>query len=71
MSYPYNERERTDNKDKLEALIDGTSLQEVLYLIAYICTDKAEHLAANWQDDTAARVWNRRADKIAALAVNF
>ena len=43
--------------DVLEALIDRHGLPAVLNAIAQICSDKAEHIAVNWQDATTAKVW--------------
>lgn len=45
----------------LESLIDGASLSTVLEDLIAVCRAKAEHLRANWQDESSARVWERDA----------
>jgi hypothetical protein len=53
----------------LESMVDATSVANVLYALARICNEKADHLAANWQDDGTAAKWAEfalRLDKIAA-----
>ena len=45
--------------DALEAMIDDNSLGGVLYLIAEICSAKADHILTNWQDEAAADQWDR------------
>lgn len=54
-------------KRALEDLIDKTRLGLVLDALAAVCRDKAEHLSTNWQDDTAAKEWNRAADEVAGV----
>lgn len=51
----------TQEREALEALIDKTSLHQVLNAIAGICEDKAEHMRTNWQDQPAANEWARHA----------
>jgi hypothetical protein len=53
--------------DKLEALVDVHGLDGVLVLLAEVCDLKAEHLRANWQDETSASVWDNYAHRIARL----
>lgn len=50
----------------LEQMIDRNelSLPYVLDLIEGICRAKAEHLRENWQDETSARTWERKARAI-------
>lgn len=45
--------------DDLEAIVDRTSLSAVLESLAYVCSEKAEHLLTNWQDETSADAWER------------
>lgn len=47
-----------DGKDKLESLLDGTALSYLLSVLGEICFEKADHLNSNWQDKTAADLWN-------------
>jgi predicted lipoprotein len=41
----------------LEAIIDGAGLERVLFAISEVCTAKAEHVSANWQDEGLAIKW--------------
>ena len=43
----------------LEALIDKAGLQPVLDALETVCYEKGEHLRSNWQDEPAAKVWDR------------
>ena len=54
--------------DVLEALIDLHGLPAVLNAIAQICSDKAEHIAVNWQDTATAKVWVNHMMRIDNLA---
>ena len=47
--------------ETLEQLIDANGLAETLEAIQVICSEKADHLRANWQDDVSARAWDRAA----------
>lgn len=56
-------------KLQLKAMIDGTSLAEVLDMIGTICSEKGDHIRANWQDEPLARRWERagqRCDNLSA-----
>jgi hypothetical protein len=48
-----------DAKDFLEGFIDGSTrnVGDVLDILSDLCNDKAEHLAGNWQDASAAKRW--------------
>jgi hypothetical protein len=50
-----------EDEEKLEALIDQYSLTDVLASLVDICYGKAEHLASDWQDETAAKSWEQDA----------
>lgn len=45
----------------LEDAIDRYSLSDVLGTLANICSAKADHLRSNWQDENAAKEWDRAA----------
>jgi hypothetical protein len=52
----------------LEALIDRHGLTHVVNTLAVLCTEKAEHIRANWQDRITAKAWEtdgRTLDKAA------
>lgn len=46
---------------ELEHLIDRLGLYRVTELIGEICGEKAEHLRSNWQDEEAAKHWDKAA----------
>jgi len=52
--------------DTLESLIDAKGIQTVLETIGQICSEKADHIATNWQDTGLAKEW----DRLAARLVN-
>ena len=59
---------RPNITEQLEALIDATSLLDVLTGLECVCDEKAEHIRVNWQDRATARHWvtaSRRIRKIA------
>lgn len=60
--------ERKSHFDTLESVLDQSSMPEILNMLARICNEKAEHLASNWQDEHAAKCWERAASRIASCA---
>ena len=48
-----------NNTDALERIVDLHGLRSTLDMLANICAEKAEHLRTNWQDEEAAKDWNR------------
>ncbi len=53
-----------EGKDMLEALVDGSTLTEVLSALANICEEKCDHLRSNWQDANAAMAWQHASTKV-------
>ena len=51
-------------QDTAEGYIDSAGLQNALGELAEICRCKAEHLRADWQDDTTARAWDQAARQL-------
>ena len=49
----------------LEGMVDSRSLAAIVYLLSTICTEKADHIRTNWQDEALAKVWERNARKLA------
>lgn len=49
---------RHDITEDLEALIDKHGLTMVVTGLSLICSEKAEHIRANWQDRVTAKVWD-------------
>lgn len=58
-------------QDELESLVDHAGLQNVLAMLATICGEKAEHVAVNWQDAHAAKVWAKQASAIDAVIIKL
>ena len=54
----------------LEDIMDKSSLEKVLESLANICYEKAEHLRENWQDYTAAKIWDKAAHVVDRAAAN-
>lgn len=52
-------------KDQLEALVDSSSLKQVLMDLTEICLDKKEHILTNWQDKATADPWGRASIRLA------
>lgn len=50
--------------DAIEPLMDKSSIADVLLAMARVCNEKAEHLRVNWQDEGAAKAWDRGARAI-------
>ena len=48
----------------VEAHVDATSVNRVLESLMRVCMGKAEHLAINWQDASAAKEWERLAQRL-------
>lgn len=45
--------------ERLERLVDETSLRDVLEALSDICAKKAEHVSNNWQDEALAKLWSQ------------
>ena len=50
-----------EDLEDLEDLVDKEGLGAVLLALNEICFTKAEHLRTNWQDDLAAKRWEKAA----------
>jgi len=47
--------------DQIEHVMDRCqNFSEFIELVAEVCSAKADHLEANWQDELMADIWNRR-----------
>lgn len=55
----------------LERLIDQYKLEEVLYGLAQICFEKAEHVRMTYNDPGLARQWVRAANYLVGSSVNI
>jgi len=56
------------NRDDLEMMIDKHGLSKVLFWIAEICHEKADHVKSNWQDRELAKAWNVDAKAVERIA---
>ena len=54
----------------VEDLIDRLTLRGLLDLVAQVCHEKADHLRANWQDETAGHAWERAEQIIDKMTTN-
>jgi hypothetical protein len=52
----------------LEPILDRSTLSDVVFALARLCNEKAEHLLINWQDDASAKAWDKAAGRIDKLA---
>lgn len=57
--------------DKLERLIDESSLAEVVDALTTICYEKAEHISSDWQDDSLARQWTKAGKLLDGVAAKL
>lgn len=48
----------------LEQMIDRYGVAEVLSGVSYICSDKAERTAVNWQNTTLGKQWMRLSELV-------
>jgi len=53
----------------LEEMIDAHGLREIVFALAVICGDKADHIAASYggPSDPQARAWNKASKALIAL----
>ena len=52
----------------IECLIDRLGTAGVLEAVATVMVAKADHVASNWQDERAARVWTQASARVASLS---
>lgn len=55
---------------RLEAMIDATSIGAVLEALSEIMGEKAQHIRESWQDSTTARLYDTAAGALGLLAVD-
>lgn len=61
--------EYTKDCEILEMKVDAHGVEGVLNMLSEICSEKAEHLRGNWQDEREAKVWDKAGTRIAAIKV--
>jgi hypothetical protein len=54
--------------EQVEKMIDAMGVDQLLHTIAQVCSDKADHIRDNWQDNALAHVWEKKAAQITNLA---
>lgn len=52
----------------LEGAVDRLGLREVIEHLASICSEKAEHLRSNWQDERSAARWDADTERLERAA---
>lgn len=57
-----------DHQIDLERMVDAYGLEGVLYALADICVEKADHLRSNWQDERTAKYWDKRVVRVTRTA---
>ena len=57
----YQEAQVKQNLETVEILIDETTLCKHVEILSMICTEKAEHIRAGYQDERFAKKWERAA----------
>ena len=61
---PQKMKEHESDTDAIESMIDRLGMSEVMLLLTHICSEKAEHIRANWQDEELAKRWDSVADAL-------
>jgi hypothetical protein len=57
--------------DALEAMVDATSLGDVLASLSGIADAKSEHVLTNWQDRFLAMAWQKASKRVMAVATSI
>jgi hypothetical protein len=66
-----NTQTTNEMKYQLEQMIDKLTTPQVFQLISEICYEKADHLRENWQDEKAAKLWDKNGNMIHSLSVKI
>jgi len=56
---------------RLETLVDDVGLTGIVNALSEICLAKAEHLRANWQDESSAEIWERDAAALSEVTLSL
>lgn len=59
---------RDELRQALEALVDESSVADLLDELSCVCFVKAEHVRANWQDSALARSWEGAGSAVERIA---
>jgi len=60
--------ENSEAMASLEQMVDQVGMANVLYALAHIAREKANHLRSNWQGREAAVIWDRDGARCEQLA---
>jgi len=60
-----------DITSELEAILDSSKLDRVVYALGEICWAKAEHLRSNWQDEELARRWEVAGNGLTNFSIKY
>jgi hypothetical protein len=52
----------------LESLVDEKGLSRIVEWLGDIADEKADHIRANWQDESTAKIWSAAAAKLSRAA---
>jgi len=55
--------------DELESLVDTHTLSTVCEALAFMCSEKADHVRTHWQDEPLAHNWEDMASRL--LSCNY
>lgn len=50
----------SEQETNIELAMDKLGVSGVLHAMATICSEKAEHIRANWQDEDLAAAWDKK-----------
>jgi len=50
--------------DSLEIMMDKHGLDTVMLALSHICSEKADHVRSNWQDENLAKAWDKNAERM-------
>jgi hypothetical protein len=62
------ENNKQQLRNRIESLVDSTSLHDVLQAIEHVCYLKGGHVNENWQDSKTAAPWYDASTYIAKYA---
>jgi hypothetical protein len=62
--------QNNDLTERLEAIVDASTLFDTLECLVGVCCAKSYHLKHDWQDERSARVWAKAAKALDRLTLN-
>lgn len=60
-----------ETKYQLEEMVDSEGLSGILFALAEITREKAQHIRESYSDYSLARMWEKDGNKIDKLAATF